>query len=369
MSTPMRAKPLSREHVLTARQASLRYVCCADAGIRRVKRGKGFVYFTPDGKRLRDAAELQRIRSLALPPAWTDVWICPDPHGHLQATGFDAKGRKQYRYDTRWRVARDATKYDDLREFAGKLPSLRRALRRDLSRPGLSRDKVLATLVSLMARTGVRVGNDRYHHQNGSFGLTTLLDRHAKFHGGTLELEFKGKGGKPYRTIVHDATLARIVRRCRDVPGQRLFQYVDAAGAQHWVGAGDVNEYVHRLTGARFTAKTFRTWLASVSALAELRKLEPAASLTRRKRQLNTALSNVAERLGNTLAICRKSYVHPYVSQAFLDDQLPPPAPLQRSGLSRQECDLVSVLTNRAARLSRAARLRSDGPVRLRTAA
>jgi DNA topoisomerase I len=354
---------LSRDHLLTAREASLRYVCCADAGIRRVRRGKGFVYYSPNGKVLRDPSELERIRKLALPPAWRNVWICSDRHGHLQATGVDAKGRKQYRYDARWRVARDATKYDDLRQFGSKLPTLRRALQHDLARPGLSRDKVLATLVSLMARTGVRVGNDRYQNENGSFGLTTLLDRHVKISRGVLQLGFKGKGGKPYRATVHDARLARIVRRCRDIPGQRLFQYVDAAGAYHWVGSGDVNEYVHRLSGAGFTAKTFRTWLASVSALAELRQLEPAATLTGRKRQLNAALSNVADRLGNTLAICRKSYVHPYVTQAFLDDQLPPRAQTKRAGLSPDECDLLALLG------SRAARLRGESVARLRAAA
>lgn len=346
---------MSREHLREVAHARLRYVRCADAGIRRVKRGNGFIYYMPNGKRLRDRTELARIKKLALPPAWRDVWICTDPHGHLQATGFDARGRKQYRYDTRWRSLRDAAKYADLREFAEKLPGLRQALRRDLARPGLTCEKVLATLVSLMAQTGVRVGNQRYQKENGSFGLTTLLDRHAKIERGVLSLEFRGKGGKPYRATVHDATLAQIVRRCRDVPGQRLFQYVDEAGRRRWVGSGDVNEYVHRLSGARFTAKTFRTWLASVSALVELRRLEPAATLTGRKRQLNAALTNVADKLGNTLAICRKSYVHPYVMQAFLEDQLSPRVCTKQAGLHADERDLLALLGSRAARRQGAA--------------
>jgi DNA topoisomerase I len=334
----------ARQHSQTARDAQLSYVRCADAGIRRIKRGKGFVYRAPNGKLLTRPAELERIRKLALPPAWRDVWICTDPSGHLQATGFDVKGRKQYRYSTRWRAARDAVKFDELLEFAGHLPRLRQKLQRDVSGPGLSRDKVLATLVSLMAQTGVRVGNDRYQAENGSFGLTTLLDRHAKISRGVVILAFKGKGGKPYRATVRDSALARIVKRCRDIPGQRLFQYLDAAGSQQWIGSGDVNAYVQRLSGRDFTAKTFRTWVASVNALVELRQVTPAAAVTPRKRQLNQALTNVAERLGNTLAICRKSYVHPYLMQAFLDNELPPRTRTKRSGLSADESDLLAVL-------------------------
>jgi len=334
----------SPEHLETARQARLRYVCCADAGIHRIKRGRGFVYRGPDGKLLTSPEALQRIRQLALPPAWRDVWICPDATGHLQATGVDAKGRKQYRYATRWRAARDAVKYHELLEFSGKLPGMRERLRREIRSTGLHRDKVLAALVLLMAQTGVRIGNDRYHVQNGSFGLTTLLDRHAKIRHGVVQLAFKGKGGKPYRTTVRDRELARIVKRCRDIPGQRLFQYLDVAGAKQWVGSSDVNQYVQRLSGSTFTAKTFRTWVASVDALAQLRQMEPAATVRQRKRQLNAALTLVAERLGNTLAICRKSYVHPYVMQAFLDDELPPRAKSNRPGLSVEERDLTGLL-------------------------
>lgn len=331
-------------HSRTASNARLRYVCCGDAGIRRVRRGNRFSYLLPDGKRLKNQADLERIRKLALPPAWTDVWICSDPHGHLQATGVDAKGRKQYRYDVRWRAARDELKYGELLSFAGCLPKLRQRLERDLGRPTLGRDKVLATVVSVMARTGVRVGNERYWAENGSFGLTTLLDRHAKVSSHSVTFSFRGKGGKPYRATVRDAKLARIVKRCRDIPGQRLFQYVDEQAQYCSVDSGDVNEYIQRLSGAAFTAKTFRTWVASVLALAELRSLQPAASLTARKRQLNVALSNVALQLNNTLAICRKSYVHPALMSVFLEGQLPPPTRARRSGLSAAEADLAVAL-------------------------
>ena len=336
--------PARREPARTARHASLHYVCCNDAGIRRVRRGKGFAYRLPNGRWLTSASELERIRKLALPPAWTNVWICADRHGHLQATGFDAKGRKQYRYDARWRVARDEVKYHDLVEFASRLPRLRQRLRQHLASAGLSREKVLATVVSLMARTGVRVGNERYRSENGSFGLTTLLDRHAKITSDSVQFAFKGKGGKPYRATVRDAALARIVKRCRDIPGQRLFQYVDTSGAYQCIGSGDVNAYVKQISGASFTAKTFRTWLASVLLLAELRGLASADALSQRKRQLNEALGSVADQLGNTPAICRKSYVHPALIEAYLNSELRARSPEKRAGLSSAECDLVAVL-------------------------
>lgn len=331
----------------SAKCARLKYVSCGEAGIRRVKKGRGFVYSLPNGKRLTSERDLARIRKLAIPPAWTQVWICTKADGHLQATGYDAKGRKQYRYDTRWRQARDDVKYQDLQHFAAKLPGIRRQLARELKSPGLSREKVLATAVSLIAQTGVRVGNDRYKEQNGSFGLTTLLDRHAKIAGNRLELAFRGKGGKPYRTQVEDPRLSRIVKSCRDIPGQRLFQYVDGDGCR-WIDSGDVNRYVQSLGGERITAKTFRTWVASVTALAELRGVVPAEKAGARKRQLNEALARVADRLGNTLSICRKSYVHPTIMQAFLDGQLPPRRPSRRAGLTADESDLLSVLESPA---------------------
>jgi len=338
-----RHDPRTEERAVTARRAKLRYVSCGCAGIRRVKRRAGFSYLLPSGEVLTDARALERIRRLALPPAWKDVWICLDPHGHLQATGIDARGRKQYRYDVRWRAARDELKYGELLELAEELPRLRRRLTRDMQARGLTRDKVLATLVMLLALTGVRVGNDRYRDENGSFGLTTLLDRHARFGPGALELSFRGKGGKPYRARVSDARLARIVRRCRDVPGPRLFQYIGEGGAQS-IGAGDVNRYLRRISGARVSAKSFRTWLASVLALQQLSRVEVAPSLTARKRQLNEAIARVADQLGNTVAICRKSYVHPGLMAAFLADALPPPGQVMRAGLSGPERALVHAL-------------------------
>lgn len=333
----------------TARAAKLRYVSCGEAGIARVAKGKGFVYRLPDGKLLRDPAQLERIRRLALPPAWTHVWICLEPHGHLQATGYDARGRKQYRYDQRWRAARDELKYHDLLALAEHLPELRRHVARDMAAPGLPREKVLATVVALLAQTGVRVGNDRYREANGSFGLTTLLDRHVRVSRRSLVLSFRGKGGKAYRARLQDPRLARVVKSCRDVPGQRLFQYVDAHGERQSIGSGDVNEYLRLASGARITAKSFRTWIASVMALQELRSVAPAATLRARKSQLNSALCRVAEQLGNTVAICRKSYVHPGLIEAFLAGKLPERARSSRARVPRArlrpaERDLVDAL-------------------------
>lgn len=334
----------ARDGPETARRARLRYVSCAQEGIRRLKKGRGFAYRLPSGQWLEDAAELARVRQLALPPAWTKVWICADPHGHLQATGFDAKGRKQYRYDVRWRAARDVIKYQDLLQFSAALPRLRRRLERDLARRGLPREKVLAAVVSLIAETGVRVGNRRYREENGSFGLTTLLDRHATVSRESVTLAFRGKGGKPYRAAIQSRKLARVVRRCRDVPGQRLFQYLNARGARRSVDSGDVNAYVRRLAGLRISAKTFRTWVGTVAALRFMRTVPAADSLRARKRQLQSVLGRVAEQLGNTVAICRKSYVHPGLMEAFLEQRLPAARASSVRGLRASERDLVSVL-------------------------
>lgn len=300
-----------------ARAARLRYVSCAEAGIRRVSQKSGFVYLLPNGAPLRDPARLEQIRKLALPPAWTNVWICPDPRGHLQATGYDSRGRKQYRYNPRWREIRDDVKYQELEAFGRTLPKLRQRLGRDLSSKQLTKDKVLATVVTLMARTGLRVGNDRYVEQNGSFGLTTLLDRHARFHGRTFQLCFRGKGGKPFAVEFHDPSLARIVRRCRDIPGQRLFQYFDQNGERQSITSTDVNRYLKRATGGDFSAKTFRTWTATVLACELLLERLPSISERQNIRQINQVIKRVSEQLGNTPAICKKSYVDPRVTSAF----------------------------------------------------
>jgi DNA topoisomerase I len=351
--TPRASTPVT--HV--AKQAGLRYVNCSEPGIRRVKRGKGFVYRLPNGKRLTSFAELERIRKLALPPAWRDVWICTSERGHLLATGIDARGRKQYRYHPRWRAVRDEAKYNDLLAFGERLPQLRRQLARDLALPGLSRDKVLATVVSVMERTAARVGNDRYAADNGSFGLTTLLDRHAAITAGHVSFSFKGKGGKPYRAMVADRRLASIVKRCRDIPGQRLFQYVDAEGKYQAISSSDVNAYLKRVTGIDVTAKTFRTWTATLLAARELAALTPASSPTAIKRQVNTVLGVVAHELGNTPAICRKSYVDPRIIEAYVGDRLKGCAgkSTRRAGLSAEECRLLTILEASAGAQRRAA--------------
>ena len=329
-----------------AKQAGLRYVSCSEPGILRIKRGRGFIYRLPDGKRLRSERELARIRHLALPPAWRDVWICSSSRGHLLATGIDARGRKQYRYHPHWRSLRDEVKYNDLASFGQKLPQLRRTLDRDLARPGLRRDKVLATVVSVMERTAVRIGNDRYTNDNGSYGLTTLLDRHARIAGGKVEFAFKGKGGKPYRARIADRRLASIVERCRDIPGQRLFQYLAPDGSYQPVSSSDVNGYLKRATGIDVTAKTFRTWTATLLAAREFFALAPAATEAAIRRQVNAVLAIVARELGNTPAICRKSYVDPRVIDAFVGDRLGRAAAsaTRKAGLSSEECRLLAIL-------------------------
>jgi DNA topoisomerase-1 len=329
-----------------ARQAGLRYVSCSEPGIRRFKHGRGFIYRLPDGKRLRSPSELERIRKLALPPAWNNVWICSSSRGHLLATGIDARGRKQYRYHPHWRTVRDEAKYSDLANFGRKLPQLRRALDRDLALPGLRRDKVLATVVAVMERTAARIGNDRYSNDNGSYGLTTLLDRHARIAGGKVEFAFKGKGGKPYRARIADRRLASIVARCRDIPGQRLFQYLAPNGSYQTVSSSDVNGYLKRATGIDVTAKTFRTWTATLLATRELFALSPATTEAAIKRQVNAVLAIVAGELGNTPAICRKSYVDPRVVDAFVGERLPRAAAraTRKAGLSAEECRLLAIL-------------------------
>jgi DNA topoisomerase-1 len=291
------------------------YVSDAVPGISRRRHGTGFVYRRPDGVRLDDAAHLQRIRRLAIPPAYTAVWISPLPHGHLQATGRDARGRKQYRYHAQWRETRDAHKFDRLLEFAAALPRIRRRVARDLAAstgPALAREAVLATIVRLLDTTLLRVGNEEYARSNGSFGLSTLRQRHAELKGSRLRLSFRGKSGVLRSVAVEDPAVARIVRRCQSLPGQELFHYVDEQGQTRTVGSSDVNDYLREASGGNFTAKDFRTWHGSVQALdlALTRRAgdEPTAGLS-----ATEVLAAVASRLGNTVAVCRKSYVHPSV--------------------------------------------------------
>jgi DNA topoisomerase-1 len=301
----------------TARVAGLRHVSDSGSGFRRRRAGKRFVYLDVEGRPIRDRRELARIASLAIPPAWTDVWICPSPRGHIQATGRDAKGRKQYRYHPRWRAVRDETKYGRLHTFGEALPRLRRRIEEDLARPGLPREKVLASVIRLLETTLIRVGNEEYARHNESYGLTTLRDEHVEVKGSDLKLNFRGKSGKEHSVDIHDCRLAKIVTRCRDLPGQELFQYRDDGGEQHVVGSADVNAYLHKLMGEEFTAKDFRTWAGTVLAARELLRSGTPASETAAHHDVVAAIKSVAERLGNTPAICRRCYVHPAVIEAY----------------------------------------------------
>jgi DNA topoisomerase I len=325
--------------ILAARAAGLRYVTDGRPGIRRKCAGKGFSYVSPEGSRVRDEDELRRIRALAVPPAWTDVWICPDARGHIQATGRDARGRKQYRYHPRWREVRDETKYGRMVAFGNVLPEIRRRVSADLRKDDLPRAKVLAAVVRLLETTLIRVGNEEYAKENRSYGLTTLRDRHVRVRGDTLRFEFVGKGGQRRRIDLRDAKLARIVKRCQDLPGQVLFQYVDDDDEVRDVGSEDVNDYLREITGQEFTAKDFRTWTGTVMAALALSELEPFRSQRQAKKNVVSAIEQVAERLGNTPAVCRKCYVHPQVIDAYLDGS---PILIDRSakrsrGLSSEE--------------------------------
>ena len=318
--------------VEAAEAASLRYVSDRAPGLRRYRAGRGFRYVAPDGSPVRDFATRRRIRMLAIPPAWTEVWICPTAAGHIQAIGRDTRGRKQYRYHARWRETRDATKYARLVLFAERLPAIRRRVAQDLGRPGLPCEKVLATVVSLLETSLIRVGNVEYAETNGSFGLTTLRTRHVRVEGSRLRFEFRGKGGKHHVVDVSDRRLARIVRQCQDLPGHELFQYVDDDGSRQTIGSGDVNAYLREVAGDAFTAKDFRTWAGSVLALRALRG-RAFTSKVEARRNLTGAVETVARRLGNTPAICRKCYVHPGVVDAYVDRVLPRSA--NRIGRSR----------------------------------
>jgi DNA topoisomerase-1 len=315
MPSRRRRAPLAPHE--SAQAAGLRYVTDTSPGIRRKRAGSGFRYLNPDGTAVRDSATLARIRSLAIPPAYTDVWICPSPTGHIQATGRDARGRKQYRYHPKWREVRDETKFGRMLAFSEALPRLRRQVAKDLARPGLPREKVLATVVRLLECTGIRVGNEEYAKANRSFGLTTLRDRHVEISGSTLRFEFRGKSGKVHQVALSDRRLARIVARCQAVPGAELFQYLDDEGNRVAIGSGDVNDYLREITGEEFTAKDFRTWAGTLQAVAALDQGGPAATKGEAKTAILKAIDSVAERLNNTRAVCRKYYIHPGVLDRY----------------------------------------------------
>src|SRR5579871_3172077 len=304
--------------IAAARDAGLRYVLDVAPGIRRRRAGRGFRYLGPDGQPLRDPKVLRRIKALAIPPAWTDVWIAPIPNAHLQATGRDARGRKQYRYHPCWRAVRDAAKYEHMLAFGEALPTLRARIAQDLERPGLPREKVLALVVRLLDMTLIRVGNEEYARANQSFGLTTLRTHHAQVEGTRIRFQFRGKSGKEWSVVVTDRRLSRVVRRCQELPGHELFQYVDAEGQQHAIGSEDVNAYLRELCGADFTAKDFRTWAGTLLAAQELAKIGPAETEREATHHLVAVIKRVAQHLGNTPAVCRACYVHPGVIEAYL---------------------------------------------------
>ncbi len=318
-----RSRLIDSDPVASARAAGLRYVSDDSPGIRREpKRGGGFRYTGIDGRAIRRAAEIQRIAHIAVPPAWTDVWICPLPNGHIQATGRDARGRKQYRYHERWREARDATKYERIIAFGEALPRIRARVDADLRGSDLSRERVLATVVRLLDSTYIRVGNEEYARENRSFGLTTMRDRHVEVDGSNLHFQFRGKSGKQHTVAITDRRVARVVSRLQDLPGQQLFQWQDDDGEIHGVESDDVNSYIREAAGEDFTAKDFRTWAGTVLAAWALQELGEYASQTQAKHQVVEAVESVARHLGNTPAVCRRCYVHPEVINAHLDGAL-----------------------------------------------
>ena len=313
---------LAKDALASARSAGLVYTTDGTPGISRIKRGKGFVYTDERNRPVKGKEILARIRSLVIPPAWTQVWICPNSRGHLQATGRDARGRKQYRYHPKWREVRDSTKYERMLAFGRALPAIRRRTDADLRRDGLPREKVLAAVVRLLEKTFIRVGNDEYARDNGSFGLTTMRTRHVTVSGSRVRFIFRGKSGVDHALALDDKRLARIVKQCRDLPGQELFQYRNDDGAIVDIGSADVNAYLKDLTGEEFTSKDFRTWAGTVLAAQLLRDFEQVDSQARAKKNVVTAIEQVAKQLGNTRAVCRKCYVHPAVIDAYLDGSM-----------------------------------------------
>ena len=321
-----RASPATapdQPHVAEAvRAVGLRYVADDMPGIRRRRAGRAFSYRDAEGRPIKDRTELARIKRLVIPPAWSDVWICPDGRGHLQATGRDARGRKQYRYHPDWRALRDAAKFDRMLAFARALPRLRARVAEDQARRGLPREKVLATVVRLLEITLIRVGNQEYARDNRSYGLTTMRDRHVDFAGAEVIFEYRGKGGRLHRTSLRDRRLARIVRSCQEIPGQQLFQYIDEEGRRQAIDSADVNAYLQEVAGETFTAKDFRTWAGTVLASLALSEFESFDTEATAKRNVTRAIEQVAAQLGNTVAVCRKSYIHPEVVECYLDGSL-----------------------------------------------
>jgi DNA topoisomerase-1 len=338
----------SIEHVDAAKRAGLRYTPDSLRGFRREMDGEGFVYFAVNGHRITSEKKLRRIRSLAIPPAWTDVWICPHGNGHLQVTAYDARGRKQYRYHPKYRAIRDETKFDRMRDFSRVLPAARQSVEAHLRLPGLPREKVLATVVWLLERTLIRVGNIEYARENESYGLTTFEDRHVEVRGQKVTFTFTGKSAIEHSLSFTDARLARIIQRCQTLPGEHLFQYVDEDGNRQDVDSGAVNEYLLEIAGPGITAKDFRTWAGTMLAARALREIGPARRVTQKKKNIIAAIDRVAERLGNTRTVCRQYYIHPVVLEAYARGQVVEAAktraPERRGGASRLRDDELAVL-------------------------
>src|SRR5216117_1679975 len=324
----------SDEAVAAAEEAGLQYVSDEKPGYRRRLNGKDFKYLDTEGKRIRDEQRVLRIKRLAIPPAWTDVWICPSPTGHIQATGRDARQRKQYRYHERWREIRDENKFGRLADFAKALPQIRKRVDHDIKLPGLPREKVLATVVRLLERTFIRIGNDEYARENKSFGLTTIKDRHVTLKGAHLRFRFRGKSGRQHEVDMTDRRIANIVSKCQDLPGQDLFQCVDDGGEVRNVTSQDVNDYLREITNENFTAKDFRTWAGTVLAAIALGAQCEFETKKQAKANVKTAICAVAELLGNTPAVCRKCYVHPAILEAYVTRT-------QIAGLDRAQIDIL----------------------------
>jgi len=309
---------VSQDPAESAREAGLRYVSDDRPGIQRRRSGKGFRFVRPDGSAVRDEPTTRRIKALVIPPAWTAVWIATDPRGHIQATGRDAKGRKQYRYHPRWRTVRDENKYERMLAFGAALPQIRARVDADMARQGLPREKVLATVVRLLEATLIRIGNEEYARENRSYGLTTLRNRHVAVQGTELRFSFRGKSGKDHDISVRDRRLARLLRRLQELPGQELFQYVDAEGARHAIDSDDVNRYLRDITGQEFSAKDFRTWAATVLCAVALRELEACDTEAEAKRNIAQVVKTVSQQLGNTPAVCRDCYIHPAILETYV---------------------------------------------------
>jgi DNA topoisomerase-1 len=337
-----------------ARAAGLSYVSDTGPGIRRKAAGTGYSYRNPDGGAISDKDTLKRVRSLAVPPAWADVWICPRPTGHIQATGRDARGRKQYIYHAHWREVRDRNKYERILDFARLLPRIRGRVAEDMSKRGMPREKVLATVVSLLDKTLIRIGNDGYARDNGSYGLTTLRSRHLEVAGSEMRFQFKGKSGKTWRLSVRDRRIARIVRSIQELPGQHLFQYLDDEGAARSIDSSDVNDYLREIAGADVSAKDFRTWAGTVLTVLALSALEAFSTQTQAKINVRRAIEAVADTLGNTPTICRKCYIHPEIVACYLEGVLPvvaaaPASNAATSALPREEAAVLRLLKRRLA--------------------